>query len=113
MTLLLRAELIVVSLLTFAAVIRKIRQSAMHIDEAVFWVLLTLLFLLFAVCPAVPDFLAGLLGIYSTANFLFLFVIFVLLVKVFQMSRKISELEQKLTVLVQEKALERKDSELS
>ena len=113
MTLLLRIELIVVSVMTFAVVIRKIRQSAMRIDDAVFWVLLTFLFLIFAVFPAVPDLLARLLGIYSTANFLFLFVIFVLLVKVFQMSRKISELEQKLTVLVQEKALERKDSELS
>ena len=109
MTLLLRAELIAASLLTFAVVIRKIRQSSMRINDAVFWVLLTFLFLLFAVFPALPDALARLFGIYSTANFLFLSVIFLLLVKVFSLSRKLSELEQKLTELVQEEALEEKE----
>ena len=77
----------------------------MRIEDAVFWVLLCLMFVLFALFPAVPDTLAHLLGIYSTANFLFLFMIFILVMKVFSMSMHISELETRLRELVQEEAL--------
>jgi hypothetical protein len=55
--------------------------------------------------PVVPDTLAALLGIYSTANFLFLFIIFILLIKMFGMSMQIGILEEKIKSLVQELAL--------
>ena len=105
MTALFRVVLVLVSLGTFALVIQRIRHSRMRIEDAVFWVLLCLMFVLFALFPAVPDSLAHLLGIYSTANFLFLFMIFILVMKVFSMSMHISELETRLRELVQEEAL--------
>jgi hypothetical protein len=55
--------------------------------------------------PVIPDTLAALLGIYSTANFLFLFTIFILLIKMFGMSMQIGILEEKIKSLVQELAL--------
>ena len=111
MTLLLRMILIIVSVLAFTLVILKIRYSKMKIEDAVFWVLMLLMIVVFAVFPAIPDFLARLLGIYSTANFLFLFIIFLLIMKVFAMSVRMSELETRYKELVQNEALERASEE--
>lgn len=105
MTTLFRIVLVVVCVATFAAVIQKIRRSRMRLEDAVFWVLLCVMFIIFAVFPAVPDTLASMLGIYSTANFLFLFMIFILLMKIFTMSLHMSELEKKLEELAQSEAL--------
>ena len=58
--------------------------------------------------PGVADFCSGVLGIYATTNFLFLFAIFVLIVKVFYMSVHISQLESQVKELVQRIALDEK-----
>lgn len=105
MTGLFRVVLVLVSIGTFALVMQRIRQAKMQIEDSVFWVLLCAMFILFALFPVVPDTLAALLGIYSTANFLFLFIIFILLMKVFSLSMHLSTLEKRLTALVQEEAL--------
>lgn len=105
MTPVFRIVLILVSLGTFGIVIQKIRHSRMQIEDAVFWVLLCIMFILFAIFPAVPDFLAKSLGIYSTPNFLFLFMIFILVLKIFSLSMHISALEGRLRKFVQEEAL--------
>lgn len=105
MTPLFRIVLVIVCVGTFAVLISKIRKSKVSIEEAVFWILLSLMFVIFALFPVVPDTLAALLGIYSTANFLFLFTIFILLIKMFGMSMQIGILEEKIKSLVQELAL--------
>ena len=105
MTALFRLVLIVVSVGTCALINHKIRRSRISIEESVFWLLLSLMFVVFALFPVLPDTLAGLLGIYSTPNFLFLFIIFILLVKNFNMSMKLGALEERLKTLVQELAL--------
>ena len=105
MTTLFRIVLVVVSLVTFGVVIQKIRRSKMRLEDAVFWVLICVMVVIFALFPAVPDALSALLGIYSTANFLFLFMIFILLMKTFTMSLHISELERKIEELAQNEAL--------
>ncbi len=112
MTALFRLVLVAVSIGTFAIVMQKIRNSKMRLEDAVFWVLLCVMFIIFALFPVVPDTMAAMLGIYSTANFLFLFMIFILLMKTFTMSLHISELEKKIEELTQSLALsdhERKD----
>jgi hypothetical protein len=105
MTPLFRIVLVIVCVGTFAVLISKIRKSKVSIEKAVFWILLSLMFVIFALFPVVPDTLAALLGIYSTANFLFLFIIFILLIKMFGMSMQIGILEEKIKSLVQELAL--------
>ena len=96
MTTTLRIALILVSLGTFAMIMRKIRQSRMQIESAIFWIVLALVLVVYSVFPKVADACAGLLGIYATTNFLFLFAIFVLILKVFFMSIHISQLESKI-----------------
>ena len=109
MTTTLRIALILVSLGTFAMIMRKIRQSRMQIE--IFWIVLALVLVVYSVFPKVADACASLLGIYATTNFLFLFAIFVLILKVFFMSIHISQLESKIKELVQAMALEEKKYE--
>lgn len=111
MTMKLRIALILVSVATFYLIIRRIRQSKVEIESAIFWILLAMVLVVYSIFPQVADFCARVLGIYSTANFLFLFAIFILIVKVFYMTIHISQLESKLKELVQQMALEEKKHE--
>ena len=105
MTPLFRVVLVAASVGTLGIVLSRIRKSKLNIDDSIFWILLVFMFVVFAVFPCVPDALASLLGIYSTANFLFLFMIFILIMRLFSMSMRVSSLEDKLRSLVQEIAL--------
>lgn len=107
----LRAALILVSLATFCLIIRKVRHAKVQIESAIFWILLALVLVICSIFPQVADFCASLLGIYATTNFLFLFAIFILIVKVFHMTIHISQLESKVKELVQQMALEEKKHE--
>lgn len=106
MTPLFRCILVLASVLTLWVILSRIRKSRLSIEDSMFWILISLMFVVFAVFPVVPDTLAALLGIYSTANFLFLFIIFILLIKMFSMSMKIGQLEERIKTLVQKLALE-------
>ena len=108
MTMMLRVILIVVSVITMTFMMRKIRQAKVQIEAAMFWVIMALLLVIFAVVPGVADLCARLLGIYSTPNFLFLFMIFLLIIKAFGMTIQISQLESKQRELIQKMALEQK-----
>lgn len=106
-----RIILVIVSLMTVWFMMRKIRQAKVQIEAAVFWVVVALVLVVFSLCPAVADVCARLLGIYSTPNFLFLFMIFLLMVKVFGMTIQVSQLESRQKELVQKIALAQKERE--
>lgn len=108
MTMTLRIALVLVSLGTFSLMMRKIRQSKLQIESAIFWIVLSIVLVVFSIFPSVADFASRLLGIYATTNFLFLFAIFLLIVKVFYMTIHISQLETRVKELVQQMALEEK-----
>ncbi len=111
MTMTLRIALILVSVATLFLMMRKIRQSKVQIESAIFWIVLALVLVVFSIFPKVADFAARCLGIYSTANFLFLFMIFVLIVKEFYMTLHVSQLETRIKELVQQMALQEKEAQ--
>ena len=111
MTVIFRVILVIVSILTMAFMTRKIRQAKVQIEAALFWVIMALILVVFSLFPAVADACAHLLGIYSTPNFLFLFMIFLLIVKVFGMTLQMSQMESRQKELVQRIALDQKDRE--
>ena len=111
MTVIFRVILVIVSILTMAFTMRKIRQAKVQIEAALFWVIMALILVVFSLFPAVADACAHLLGIYSTPNFLFLFMIFLLIVKVFGMTLQMSQMESRQKELVQRIALDQKDRE--
>jgi hypothetical protein len=81
----------------------------MKIEDSIFWVMFALLLVLFSLFPKLADFISGMVGTYSTANFIFTFMIFILLLKVFFQSVKISQLERRVTELIQAFALDKEE----
>ena len=106
MTFMLRIVLIIVSMATTALIMRRIRQSKLQIEDSIFWIGFSFILILFSIFPQIPAILARMAGTYTTANFIFLSVIFLLIVKMFHMSIKMSQLESRVKELVQEMALE-------
>ena len=111
MTTTLRIVLIVVSILTTMLIMRRIRQSKLQIEDSIFWIGFSSILILFSLFPKLPDLLARMAGTYTTANFIYLAVIFLLIVKMFHMSIKMSQLETRVKELVQEMALEENNRE--
>lgn len=105
MSIVLRCALVLVSLLTFIVIVKRIRNAKVQIEYSLFWIIFSAGLLLLALFPEIATIAAAILGVQSPANFIFLFVIFVLLVHQFMNSIKISQLENKLKELTQELAV--------
>ncbi len=105
MPFMLRAVLIVAALLTLFFVLRKIRGSQMKTTDGIFWFFFVLCLLLLAVFPQIAYWCSGLLGIESPANFIFLAIVAILLIKEFAASLEIAKLKAKLSQIAQEEAL--------
>ena len=100
MSILLRGALIVVSALTTIIIMRKIRKEKMVIEDSLFWIGFLFMLMLFSICPQIVFRMSELIGTQSPSNLIFLFIIFVLIVRMFQMSMKISQMESKFKDLV-------------
>ena len=105
----LRIFLVIIAFVMLVFVLRKIKKSEMQSDDSVFWFLFAASFVVLAVFPQIAFFFANLLGIESPADFIFLYAMGILLIKVFSLSTKIAHLRLKLNALVQEIALREKD----
>lgn len=106
MTVIFRIVLIVVSFGTMGYMLRKIHQAKMQIEESLFWFLFSALLLVLSIFPQIATWATRLLGMMSTSNFIFLFIIFVLLVRMFYMTLKISQLDDRLKNFAQKMAIE-------
>lgn len=101
MSVTLRVLLIFMSLLALIYVISRIRHSKMQIEYTLFWIGLSIVMIVMAACPDIVYWFTWKMGIMSPANLVYLFIIGVLLVKVFMMTIEISALENKVNDLVQ------------
>ena len=79
MDIVLRAVLIIVSIIATRELLVRIRKSRMQIEDSVFLVLLAFFCILLAVFPRILYFFTDLLNMRSPANLLFLFMIAMLL----------------------------------
>ena len=110
MTLSLKVVLIVISILTCFYIARKLRKSQMNINDTVFWIFFAIVLVLLSVFPGIASWGADVLGFQADVNFVFV-VIFLLILRVFVMSIKISVLEDKLRNLTEEIAVRNNMSE--
>lgn len=97
--------LILGAVAAFVFMLRKIRKSEVSISDATFWFLFALSLVVLAVFPQVAFFLSNALGMQAPSNFVFLYVIAVLVIKQFLMTVEMAKLRSRLTRLVQEQAL--------
>lgn len=103
----LRIILLVAAIAVVAYLLRSVKRSKMRIEDTLFWVILGVIILVFAIFPHTVTALAALLGIASEQNFVFMFFIFVFAIRAFFNSRDNSEQETELRELTQQIALER------
>ncbi|MCI8333891.1 MAG: DUF2304 domain-containing protein [Lachnospiraceae bacterium] len=108
MTLVFRVILIVVSLFTTYYILKRIRQSKLQIEYAIFWILFSGVLIVFSLFPWLVSMFTRMIGMQLPVNFIFLLFIFVLMVKLFFMTIELSTLENKVKDLTQELALEEK-----
>lgn len=93
------------AILTFWLIMRKIRRSEVAIADSTFWFLFALSLVLMGAFRGIPFFFADLLGIESPSNFVFLYVIAMLVVREFYTTVELSQLRAKVRHLVQNEAL--------
>ena len=109
MTIWFQIVLIFVSLATVTFILRGIRKSQVQINDSLFWIFFSLVLLVFSVFPKLAEIIEKALGIVSDVNFIFLFIIFLLLVNQYQLTVRLSKLDSKFKNLVQTIALRGKD----
>ena len=109
MTPIFRVLLIVVSLLTTYYILKRIRQSKLQIEYAIFWILFSGVLIVFSLFPWLVSLFTRMIGMQLPVNFIFLLFIFVLMVKMFFMTIELSTLDNKVKDLTQELALEEKE----
>lgn len=109
MTLVFRMILIVVSLLTTYYILKRIRQSKLQIEYAIFWIIFSGVLIVFSLFPWLVSMFTRLIGMQLPVNFIFMLFIFVLMVKLFLMTIELSTLENKVKDLTQEIALAEKE----
>lgn len=109
MTLVFRILLIIVSLFTTFYILKRIRQSKLQIEYAIFWIIFSGVLIVFSLFPWLVSMFTRMIGMQLPVNFIFLLFIFVLMVKLFFMTIELSALENKVKELTQEIALEEKE----
>lgn len=109
MTASLRIVLVVCALCVLYFIARKIRKSQIQVMDSVFWLLFSLSLVILAVFPEIAYFLSGVLGFQAPVNFVFLYVIAILVMRDFSSTVKIAQMRTKLTALIQEIALRNSD----
>ena len=113
MNILLRLLLFSSSIGSLLFVLRKIRNAQTQIDSTVFWILFMLMLVVISIFPGIVYFFSNLIGVESPSNFVFLFIIFLLLYKVFSLSLQMSKLQYQIQQLTQIIALDKLQEDLN
>jgi len=109
-----RIFLITGALSTLVYFIRKIRRSKIKINHSIFWMVFGLILLSLAAIPESFFWISYLLGFQSPANLLYVLVIFLMVIKLFTTTMRLSKLSEQVEALAQELAiyqLDRQDAE--
>lgn len=105
MSIALRVLLLIASIFTFLYIVRKLRKSQLQVMDTVFWIVLATILIVLSIFPQIAYWIANILGIQSPVNFIFLLIIFMLMIRNFLLTIKVSQLEDKLKTLVEELAI--------
>ena len=107
----LRVLLIVGSLWMMYYVLRRIRKSKMRTEDSIFWLFFSFILVVIGIFPDIASFFSKILGVQSPANLVFSATIFLLLIKLFLLDRKVSMLQHKLMHFIQKYAIDEEKKE--
>lgn len=105
MSVTIRVLLFAASVMTCVYIARKLRKSQIQVMDTVFWIFVSVLFIVLSAFPGIAVWFAEKLGFMAAVNFIFLLIIFLLLIRCFLFSIRISRIDNKLDMLVEELAL--------
>ena len=111
MSLVFKIILVVMSILACIYALRKIRKSQFLIEDAFFWIIISVALVIVSIFPGLADFFTKLIGMEAPSNFIFLVMIFLLLVKTFSLSIKVSQMDERIKNLVQKLAIINNETE--
>ncbi len=111
MSILLRIEMLIFSILFFFYVARLINRNVLQLRDAISWLFITFGLVIFALFPKFPEGLAHLFGFETTSNFLMLVAIFILLIMEIKHSVTMSKQQKQLKKLMQELAIMKEERE--
>lgn len=106
-----RIFLIIGSLMSCAYVLRRIRKSKMKMENSLFWIFFSVILVILGLFPGIADWFAGLLGVKSTVNLVYLIIIFLLVIKVFLQDQKNAKTEAQIIYLTQTYAIDKEEAE--
>ncbi|GFI41086.1 hypothetical protein IMSAGC017_01126 [Thomasclavelia cocleata] len=109
MTLTLQLILIILSVFLFLILIKSVKKGKLRSDYALVWLLSSIALIIVAVFPQIAYFAAGFIGVISTANMVFAFIIFLLIIVVYTLFVRVSSLEEKQKNLIQHIAILEKE----
>lgn len=109
MSVMLRFVLIVASVFTMMIMMHKIRQSKIQIEDSLFWVGFSAMLILFSIFPGIVYKISWLVGTMAPSNFIFTFIIFLMVLRLFQQTIRISQMEHKVNRLIQNQALDEQE----
>ena len=90
-------------------ILKRIRQSKLQIEYAIFWIVFSGILLVFSIFPFIVVLATKMIGMELPVNFKFLFFILILILKAFFQTIETSALENKVRNLTQRLAIEEKD----
>ena len=112
MSLTLQITLILMSILLFLILIRNVKKGKLRSDYAIGWIICSILLIIVSIFPQIAYFGAKVLGVISTANIVFAFMILMLIILVYVLFSKVSMLEENQKNLIQELAILKKENNL-
>lgn len=109
MTLILQLILITLSIFLFIILIRSVKKGKLRSDYALVWLLSSIALIIVAIFPQIAYFAADFIGVISTANMVFAFIILLLIIVVYTLFVRVSTLEEKQKNLIQHIAILEKE----
>ncbi len=103
----LRVFLFLASVFISIWILRKIRKAKAKVEDSLFWILFSFMLIVLSLFPQIAYWLSGLLGVQSPVNFVFLAVLFAMILKIFRLSIRVSQMESKQQELAQRYAIDR------
>ena len=107
---LLRIILMIVSVLVVIYILLVIRKSKLDVDDAIYWLIFSILLLVLGIFPGIAEWAAHLMGIVDASNFVFFFMIFMVFIKLFYVSIDLCIQKQRFMRLAQRLALLNKEN---
>ena len=109
MSLQLKVFLIIISLFLFISTLNLVRKQKISFKYSLLWIISSIIILVISLFPSLFNSITNLIGFQLSSNFVIAIFIFFLLIITRQLTKIVSEQNKKITKLIQEVSILKKD----